>query len=345
MQTTLTSRLGLRHPVIQAPMNWATDARLVAAVSAAGGLGTLGPNAGARTPAASPEEAGERLRAQIRAVRALTDQPFAVNIPIGRGPMRAFSDRSVEIVRDERVPVVIVATGSPSVYTAPLKSVGIFVIHAIAEVRHARKAVAEGVDAVVAEGFDGGGHSGFAELPSMPLTRQVARAVEVPVIAAGGIVDGCGVVMAAAAGAQAVYMGTRFMAVQESPVHPRVKEAIVEADDTGTLSWGRTTEVARTLANGFARGFREREASGMSPQELHAYIADYRSAANRRVGGLLLGDLDQGEIYLGVGAGLIEDVPGVAELIERIMADACSIATRLGAAFEDGADRQAAAVP
>lgn len=317
-------------------MNWATDARLVAAVSAAGGLGTLGPNAGATEPSTSPDTTGERLREQIRQVRARTDKPFAVNIPIGRGGMRVFSDRAVQVVCEERVPIVFVATGSPAVYTSTLREAGVFVVHAIAAVKHARKAEAEGVDAIVAEGFDGGGHSGFAEIPSMALVQQVVRAVNIPVIAAGGIVDGAGLVMAGAAGAQAVYMGTRFMAVEESPVHPRVKRAIVEADDTATLSWGRTTEVARTLANRFATTFREKELSGMPAAELHAYIADYQASANRRIGGVIEGDLDEGEIYMGVGAGLIDEILTSAEVIHGSVAQAQAIAAGLDTVWNAG---------
>ena len=335
MRKTLTRTLGIEHPIIQAPMNWATDAALVAAVSAAGGLGTLGPNAGASEPSSDPRETGERLREQIRQVRARTDKPFAVNVPIGRGDNRVFSDRAVEIICEEGVPIVFVATGSPAVYTATLKKAGVFVVHAIAEVKHARKAEAEGVDAVVAEGFDGGGHSGFAEIPTMTLVRQVVQSVRIPVIAAGGIVDGYGMVMAAAAGAQAVYMGTRFMAVHESPVHPRVKQAIVEAGDTATLSWGRTTEVARTLANRFAVGFRSRELSGTSAADLHHYIADYSVSANRRIGGVIKGDLEAGEIYMGVGAGLISAVLSSAEVIDRSVAQASALAAELNDQWRD----------
>lgn len=310
-------------------MNWATDARLVAAVSAAGGLGTLGPNAGATSPSDDPQVTGERLRQQIHQVRAITDKPFAVNVPIGRGGARVFSDRAVEVVIAERVPIVIVATGSPAVYTARLKQAGCFVGHAVASVKHARKAEAEGVDAVVAEGFDGGGHSGFAEIPSFSLVPQIVQAVDVAVIAAGGIVDGKGVVMALTVGAQAVYMGTRFMAAQEAPIHDAVKQAIVDADDLATISWGRTTEIARTLANRFATTFRDRELSGTTPHDLHAYIADYRTAANRRIGGLLHGDLEEGEIYMGSGAGLISEILPSAEIMRRSMDEADALVGHL----------------
>lgn len=322
MKTLLTDRLGIAHPIIQAPMNWATDARLVAAVSAAGGLGTLGPNAGASSPSADPEVTGARLREQIREVRARTDRPFAVNVPIGRGGARVFSDKAIEVVIAERVPIVVVATGSPAVYTATLREAGICVIHAVASVKHAQKAEAEGVDAVVAEGFEGGGHSGFAEIPAMALVPQVVRAVSIPVIAAGGIVDGTGLALGLVAGARAVYMGTRFMAAKESPVHSRVKQAIVEADDTATISWGRTTEVARTLANSFAQNLRKQELSGAPPNQIHAFIANYQAAANRRIGGLLDGDLEEGEIYMGCGAGLITEVLSAVDIIDSSVAQA-----------------------
>lgn len=329
MRTTLCPQLGINVPIIQAPMNWATDARLVAAVSAAGGLGILGPNAGASEPSPDPAVTGERLRTEIRVVRAATNRPFAVNVPIGRGGARIFSDRAVEVAMEEKVPIIVVATGSPDVYTARLKEGGAFVMHAVASVRHALKAEAAGVDAVVAEGFDGGGHSGFAELPMAVLVPQVVERVRIPVVAAGGIVDGRGLVMALAAGAQGVYMGTRFLAAEEAPIHPKVKDAIVAADDLGTLSWGRTTEIARTLANGFTRRFREMELAGASAEDLHKLIADYPPGPNRRVGGLLKGDLEEGEIYVGAGAGMIRDVLPAAEIISRTMAEARSIVDRL----------------
>jgi enoyl-[acyl-carrier protein] reductase II len=312
-------------------MNWATDARLVAAVSMAGGLGILGPNAGALEPNADPAVTGERLREQIRKVRSLTDRPFGVNVPIGRGPGRVYSDRAVEVALSENVPVVTVVSGSPEVYTARLKAGGALVLHAVASVQHAIKAEAAGVDVVVAEGFDAGGHSGFNETPTSVLVPQIVAKVSIPVIAAGGIVDGRGLIMAMASGAQAIWMGTRFMAATESPIHDRVKQAIVDADDNGTMSWGRSTDIARTLANAFAKEFRDMEMSGASAEQLHAYIADYTTSANRRIGGLLKGDLEYGEIYLGAGSGLIKSVLSCREIIQNILAEAECLAGNLGA--------------
>ncbi|MFN8533922.1 MAG: nitronate monooxygenase [Dehalococcoidia bacterium] len=330
IRTRLTEQLGIAVPIIQAPMNWATDPRFVAAVSNAGGLGVLGPNAGVAEPTPDPAAVGERLRRLIREIRSLTDRPFAVNFPIGRGADRAFSDATVAVAVEEHAPIAIVVEGSPEVYTETLKAAGIFVMHAIGNVRHAHKAEACRVDAVIAEGYEAGGHSGFDELPVSVLVPQVAAAVRIPVIAAGGIVNGQGLVSALALGAQAVSMGTRFMATRECPIHTDIKAAIVAASDQSTLSWGRTTEVARTFRNAFAEQYRRLELGGASPDELRQFVRSYdRIPGGRRVGGLKHGDLEQGEIYLGAGAGMIGDVLSCAEVIEQTMAEAHAILERL----------------
>ncbi len=332
MPTELCRRLGLAAPIIQAPMNWATDARLVAAVSAAGGMGTLGPNAGRETATPSPDPAvtGERLRREIREVRRLTPKPFAVNFPIGHGPARVFSDRAVEVAIEEGISVAIVVMGSPEVYTETLRKAGIFVIHAVGSAKHARKAEQHGCDAVVAEGFEAGGHSGFDELPMSVLVPQVVDAVRIPVIAAGGIVDGRGLVMAMSTGAGAAYMGTRFMAATESPIHEAVKQAIVGAEDSSTMSWGRRIGVARTLRNAFTLRFREMELGGASAAELNAFIGAYEAVGGRRVGGLRSGDLEQGEVYMGAGAGMIREVLSCADIIARTMEEARRVHARIG---------------
>lgn len=334
MPTELCRMLGIEAPIIQAPMNWATDARLVAAVSNAGGLGTIGPNAGREvaTPSPDPAVTGERLRNEIHGVRKLTSRPFAVNFPIGQGAARAFSDRAVEVAIEERVDIAIVVMGSPQIYTEKLKKAGVFVIHAVGSAKHAQKAEQYGCDAVVAEGYEAGGHSGFDELPMSVLVPQVVSAVAIPVIAAGGIVDGRGLVMALATGAQAAYMGTRFLATVESPVHASVKQAIVEANDTSTASWGRRIGIARTLNNAFTQRYRELELHGASAEQLRAFIGDYdRAPGGRRVGGLRHGDLDEGEVYMGAGAGMIREVMTCREVIDGAMADAVRIHDSIGA--------------
>ncbi len=334
--TPLTRRLGLRAPIVQAPMNWATDARLVAAVSQAGGMGVLGPNAGADTVTTDPSETAARLRAQIREVRRRTDRTFAVNVSIGQGANRVFSDASIAVLIEERVPVAIVVMGSPEVYTQRLKEAGVFVIHAVAAVRHALKAERCGVDAVVAEGFDGGGHSGDDELPMAVLVPQVVDAVRIPVIAAGGIVDGRGLAIGLATGAQAIYMGTRFMATDECPIHERVKQAMLAAPDTGTLSWGRTTGTARTLRNAFALEFRRRELAGESREALMAFIAECADPGGRRIAGLKRGDVDDGEVYVGAGVGMIREVLSCEAVIRRTMDEADRTIARLAACAQGG---------
>lgn len=346
MMTPLCRALGMKCPIIQAPMNWATDAALVAAVSNAGGLGVLGPNAGGEPASADARQTGERLRRQIQAIRAASSRPFAVNVPIGRGGSRAFSDRSIEVLIQEGVRIAIIVTGSPEVYTPRLKQAGVFVIHAVASVKHAQKAESCGVDAVVAEGFDAGGHSGFDEVPTASLVPQVAQACKVPVIAAGGIVDGRGLVASLGYGAQAVYMGTRFMATAECPINDKVKQAIVSAIDTGSVSWGRSTEVARTLKNRFTDEYRRLELSGATREELHRFIADYtRMPGGRRVAGLRGGDLDDGEVYLGTGVGLIRDVVTCADVINRTMKEAHDTISRVSEILGADASRETSKEP
>jgi NAD(P)H-dependent flavin oxidoreductase YrpB (nitropropane dioxygenase family) len=233
----MTDLLGVAYPIIQASMAWITDAELAAAVSEAGGLGTIGPNAGSRAVTRDIVETGERLREQIRRCRELTDKPFAVNFLVGvMGWDRDFSDQCVEVGIEERVPVAVVSQGSPAVYTERLKNAGMKVVHVCSTVRHVRKAEELGVDAVIASGTEGGGHSGFDQITTLCLIPQAVDAVAIPVVAGGGLVDARGLMGALSLGAEGVYMGTRFMATKECPTHPNVKQAILEATDTSTMA-------------------------------------------------------------------------------------------------------------
>lgn len=335
MLTPLCRELGISVPIIQAPMNWATDSRLVAAVSNAGALGVIGPNAGDEPASTDPKEMGERLRRQIQATRKATTRPFAVNVPIGRGASRAFSDRAIEVLIEERVGIAIIVMGSPEVYTERLKKAGVFVIQAVAAVKHVRKAESCGVDAVVAEGFEAGGHSGFDQIPTLTLVPQIVEVCKIPVIAAGAIVDGAGLVSALAKGAQAAYMGTRFMASVECPIHDNVKQAIVNAGDADTISWGHKTGIARTLKNRFTDEYNRLEFSGASPEQLHKFIGDYtKQPGGRRVAALRGGDIEDGEVYLGAGAGMIRDILTCAEIVDRTMRGARATLERLDAIFD-----------
>ena len=237
MQTRLTQLLGCEHPIVLAAMAWVTNAEMVAAISNAGGLGTLGPNAGARVVTKDVTETGERLRQQIQRVKELTDKPFAVNFVVGAAGLdKDFSERCIEVGIEEEVPVAIVSQGSASVHTKKLKDAGMKVIHVCASVGHAVSAEKAGVDAVVASGTEGGGHSGFDQNTTFALVPQIARAVQVPVIAGGGVAHGSQLAAALALGAEGVYVGTRFIATQECPAHQSYKEAILQCRDGDTFA-------------------------------------------------------------------------------------------------------------
>jgi len=315
--------IGIRYPIIQAPMNWVSGANLTAAVSRAGGLGALGPNAGADTITADVERTGTRMREQIREVKERTDKPFAVNITVGVGEDRKYSQKIVEVVVEEHVPVAVVSVGSPDVYTEVLKDAGITVLHAISTARHAKKAEACGVDAVICEGFEAGGHKGFTELTTLVLIPMVADAVNIPVIAGGGIGDARGVLAALALGADGAYMGSRFMVSRESDSHPRVKESVVRAEGACTVALPKEYMLARDLSNAFTAGYLEMRAKGASAQELQEYLN-----AHSQYQGQHLGDVDGGEVCCGQVAGLIGSVKGAGEIID-------DIANEMHACFEE----------
>lgn len=305
---------GIRYPIIQAPMNWVTGADLAAAVSNVGGLGTLGPNAGADTITADVELTGERLREQIRKVRSLTRQPFAVNVPIGGDDGIRFSKKCVAVVIEEAVPVVITSVGGANVYTKTPQEAGIRVFHAVSTPTHAKKAEEAGVDAVICEGYEAGGHKGFTELTTLVLTPMVANAVKIPVITGGGIGDARGVLAALALGADAVYLGTRFMATQESTSHRNVKEAIVRAKEVCTASVPKDIMLARDLSNTFTRTYLEMQKTGVSPEALRAYLAGHSQYFAQH-----LGDAEGSEVHCGQVAELIDSEPGAAGVVAEIV--------------------------
>lgn len=308
--------LRIRYPIIQAPMNWVSGADLAAAVSRAGGLGTLGPNAGAESISTDVALTGERMRAQIRKVKGLTEEPFAINIAVGLGGSRKYSQKIVEVVLEEEVPVAIVSVGRPDVYTDVLKNAGIKVLHAISTARHAKKAEESGVDAVISEGFEAGGHKGFDELTTFVLTPMVADTVKIPVIAGGGIGDARGVMAALALGADGIYMGTRFMLTKESDSHPRVKESVVKGEDACTITLPKDIMLARDLRNAFTKKYLEMRTTGASPQELNDYLNAHSQYYSQH-----LGEVEDAEICCGQVAGLIDGVKGARETIEDIAKD------------------------
>jgi len=314
--------LDIRYPIIQAPMNWITGAELAAAVSNAGGLGTLGPNAGSKTVTRDVAETGERLRSQIRKVKSLTTKPFAVNFPIGVEGVEAveggrkYSRRCVEVALEEGIPVAITSVGSPSVYTRVLHDAGVKVLHAVSTATQAKKAEDAGVDAVICEGYEGGGHKALTELTTLVLVPMVASAVSIPIIAGGGICDARGLVAALALGADGVYIGTRFMATHESDAHHRVKQAIVDAQDACTVSIRKWIMYGRDLKNVFTEKYLEMQHRGASDEEMLRFLDEhsmYRA--------LVQGDVEEGELPCGQDVGMINEVLHAGEVIEKMMAE------------------------
>ena len=359
MKTRVTQMLGIAYPIILAPMAWITDADLAAAVSEAGGLGTIGPNAGFKDVTTDVNKTGERLREQIQKFRKMTDKPFAVNFVVGVvGMDRAFSDRCLEIGIEERIPVAIVSQGSPAVYTQKLKDAGMKVIHVCSTVRHVKKAEEAGADAVVTSGTEGGGHSGFDQLTTFCLVPQAVDEVHIPVIAGGGIMDARGLVGALSLGAEAVYMGTRFMVTNECPAHPNVKQAVLQTTDTGTVAVRHGSPNSspnsspdqkrgdrgfveerrgsvRILINDYLRK-RMTEKGGIFDMD-DAYETEDKTVSNpeshRTVSSFIDGNLGNKSITASQGSGMIHDIPSCRELIERIVREASPIIERLNKVY------------
>jgi enoyl-[acyl-carrier protein] reductase II len=301
IRTVLCTLLGIDHPILQGGMAWAAGPELAAAVSNAGGLGIVGAGD------APPEE----VRRALRRTRALTDRPFGANVPL----FTARSEEALQVFVDEGVSVATVGGGNAGPYVGALQQAGIRVIPVVASVALARRMARYGVDALIAEGMESGGHIG--DVATLPLVPQIVDAVDVPVIAAGGIADGRGLAAALMLGACGVQMGTRFIATAECPAHARYKEKIVRAHDRATMVTGASFgHPVRTIRGPFVRRFEALERSGCSEEEFLAY----GSGTLRRA--IVDGDIESGSVMAGQSAGLVRDVPSVAELIPRIVAEA-----------------------
>lgn len=299
MKTRLTELLGIEYPIIQGGMAWVAEHRLAAAVSEAGGLGLIGA---ANAPA-------EWVREQIRKAKELTDKPFGVNIML----MSPYADEVAKVVAEEGVKVVTTGAGNPGKYMAMWKEAGMKVIPVVASVALAKMMVKAGADAVVAEGTESGGHIG--ETTTMVLVPQVADAVQVPVIAAGGIADGRGIAAAFMLGAEGVQMGTRFVATQDAQVHENYKNYIVKAKDIDTRVTGRSGgHPVRVLRNAVTRKYLEMEQAGATFEELEMLtVGGLRKAVTE-------GDVQQGSVMSGQIAGMIRDIPTCKEVIDTLVA-------------------------
>ncbi len=290
--------LNIKYPIFQGGMACIGTAELASAVSNAGGLGLIG--AGHMPP--------DILRKEIQKCKGWTDKPFGVNIML----MSPFVKEVMQVVIDERVPVVTTGAGNPGEYVPALKEIGTKVIPVVASVALAKRLVKGGADAVIAEGCESGGHIG--EISTMPLVPQVVDAVDVPVIAAGGFADSRGMAAAFALGAHAIQMGTRFVLSKECIAHPNYKNLVLKAKDRSTVVTGRTLgHPARVIANKLTRTYLEMEANGASTEELEKLGVGSLHRATHE------GDVENGSVMIGQISGMLEDIKTVQEIIDDIV--------------------------
>jgi enoyl-[acyl-carrier protein] reductase II len=302
MKTQITQLLGIQYPIFQGGMAWIAESTLAAAVSNAGGLGII---AGGSAPI-------DYLREQIRRCKELTDKPFGVNIML----MSPNAEELAKLVIEEKVPVVTTGAGNPGKYMAAWKEAGVKVIPVVPSVALAVRMERAGADAVIAEGTESGGHIG--ENTTMCLVPQVVDAVEIPVIAAGGIADGRGVAASFMLGAQGVQVGTRCLAAQECQIHPTYKELVVKAKDTDSIVTGRYTgHPCRNVRTKFTKKLASGEKDGsLTPDEFEQLtLGSLRKAVQE-------GNLEEGSFLCGAIAGMIKEVKPAKEIIEEMFAQA-----------------------
>lgn len=309
MKTAITELLNIEAPVIQGGMAWVAENCLAAAVSEAGGLGIIGA---ASAPA-------EWVREQIRLVKEKTDKPFGINIML----MSPYAEDVARVVAEEKVSVVTTGAGSPEKYMKMWKEAGIKVIPVVASVALAKRMERCGADALVAEGTEAGGHIG--ENTTMVLVPQIADAVSIPVIAAGGIADGRGMAAAFMLGAQGVQIGTRFVASQEAQVHENYKNYIVKAKDIDSRVTGRSTgHPVRALRNQMTKTYLEKEQAGVPFEELELLtLGSLRKA-------VVEGDVVNGSVMAGQSAAMIHDILPCKEIIEKLIAQAETVMKGMG---------------
>ena len=303
MKTRITELLGIRYPVFQAAMSWASsNAPLVIAVSNAGGMGVI---------AAGPMRPDDFRRA-LAEIRAGTDKPYGVNIPLNnpRAP------ELLDIAFEARIPVMVASQGGPKEQMPRFRAIGTKWLHVVASVEHAKKAEAAGVDALVVDGAEAGGHPPPSEVTTLVLVRRVVKAVKLPVVASGGVADGAGIAALLALGADAVQLGTRFIATPEASVHDNYKRAVLAADVDGSTLVARGRLPIRQLKNAFSAKYEAAEKAGATQEELEAL---YKSSSLKQAA--LDGDVEWGKVEAGQSAGLVDDILPAAELVKRLIAE------------------------
>lgn len=299
---TIKRLFNIKYPIVQGGMIWCSGWELAAAVSNAGGLGLIG--SGSMYP--------DVLREQIKKCKQATNNPFGVNIPL----LYPNIEEHIKIIIEEGVKIIFTSAGNPKTWTNHLKSYGITVVHVVSNVKFATKCQEAGVDAIVAEGFEAGGHNGREETTTLVLIPQVKKAITIPLIAAGGIGSGKAMAAAFALGAEGVQIGSRFVTTQESSAHINFKNAIVEAKEGDTqLSLKQLTPV-RLLKNPFSEKVSELEKKGASVEELSNLLG--RGRAKK---GMFEGDLIEGELEIGQVSGAIDKIQTVKEVVDEIVAE------------------------
>src|SRR5216684_6232479 len=301
MRTRITELLGIEHPIFQAAMSWASsNAPLIIAVSNAGGMGVM---------AAGPMRPQDFKKALLE-IRSKTAKPYGVNIPLN-SPR---ASELLDIACEARIPVMVASQGGPREHLARFRAIGTKWLHVVASVEHAKKAEAAGVDALVVDGAEAGGHPPPSEVGTLVLVRRVLQAVKLPVVASGGVADGAGVAALLALGAEAVQLGTRFIATPEASVHDDYKRAVLDAEVDQTTLVGRGMHPIRLLKNAFSAKYEAAERAGASRDELETVFQEYslKQAALR-------GDIEWGKVEAGQSAGLVHEILPAAEVMRRLV--------------------------
>lgn len=314
MKNRITKLLSIKYPIIQAGMIWCSDWNLASAVSNAGGLGIIG--SGSMYP--------DVLKENIINCKNATNQPFAVNIPL----LYPNVEEHIKSIIDLKVPIVFTSAGNPNTWTKELKSKNIKVIHVVSSVKFALKAQSSGVDAVVAEGFEAGGHNGIEETTSLCLIPDIAKEINIPLIAAGGIVDGRSMLAAMILGADAVQMGTRFVASKESSAHKNFKNIVLKAKDGDTKLTLKEITPVRMMKNKFYQEISDLYENNPTKEQLLKKLGRARAKL-----GMFEGDLDEGELEIGQASSQINNILSAVDIVNQIMDEFISLKSKIS--FDD----------
>ncbi len=302
MKTSITQLFNIKYPIIQGGMIWISGYKLATAVSNAGGLGLIG--AGSMYP--------KVLREHIQKAKKATDKPFGVNVPL----LYPNVEEIMQIIVDEKIKIVFTSAGNPKTWTSFLKEYGVTVVHVVSSVKFALKAQEAGVDAIVAEGFESGGHNSREETTTFTLLPMVKEKIDIPLIAAGGIATGRGMLAAIVLGADGVQMGSRFVASSEASAHTNFKQAVVNTQDGDTFLTLKELAPVRLIKNQFFNDLEKFYQQLPSKEQLITFLGKARAKK-----GMFEGDLEEGELEIGQIAGLIHDIKPVRDIIDEIITE------------------------